>query len=206
MKRKLLFTVMGMLVFWTGMTIWVQLSGPALSTRVGEVTSPKRALIVYNPDPIYNLDAQVCQAMAQGLADEDYFVHIETVAKAKFDHNKYDLLVICANTYNWAPDWKISGFVRRYPDLVAKPTVAMTLGSGSTARSQRLLEERLRKRNAVILDSRTYWLMRPNDENRMEAANTQVAQDQVYAWGREIGQRLHVSRTPRCLDYGRYDD
>ena len=53
--------------------------------------------------------------------------------------------------------------------------VAITLGSGSTTRSKRLLEAALREKGTRLLASETYWLLRPNDESRMEEPNVQVA-------------------------------
>ncbi|NND52266.1 MAG: hypothetical protein HKN54_07660, partial [Flavobacteriaceae bacterium] len=41
-----------------------------------------------------------------------------------------------------------------------------------------------------LLGSEMYWLLRPNDENRMKDKNVEVAKDQAKAFGKQIGQIL----------------
>jgi hypothetical protein len=48
-------------------------------------------------------------------------------------------------------------------------------GAGSTGRSQRLLEAALRGTGARVLQVRSLWLWRPNDESRLKESNRRVA-------------------------------
>ena len=165
---------------WTALTIWVELPGPAVLVEVGDPAWSRRALIVYDPDPIYDLDAQVCRAFAEGLATDSMRSTIATVAAAgTLDPQSFDLYVFCANTYNWRPDRAITGFIEDPIDLHGRPVMAITLGSGSTGAAQRAFEAVITGKGAVLLDSRAFWLMRPNDERRMDEGNVDVALDLV---------------------------
>lgn len=171
-----------LLVFWGGLTLWVEQQRPA---RIWEYLPPSpgpRALILYNPDPLYDLDRQVGSAFAEGLQAQGWEVRLATLgAQLARPENPYDLYVFCANTYNWAPDRPTTRFIGQADWLAGSPVVAITLGSGSTARSRRLLEEALVNQGAKIVVSNAYWLMRPNDELRMDESNVQVACEMARA-------------------------
>jgi hypothetical protein len=187
--RIFLKVLIGIAVLWIGLTIWVQLAGKERIEVIGATDAPHKALIVYNADPIYNLDEQVCRSFATGLSRSGFTCTIATVKRAP-DTEEYDLYVFCANTYNWAPDWQLRRFIRNYPGLMGKNVVAITLGSGSTKRAKRILEQTIKARDAILLDSKTYWLLRPNEENQSGNKNTEVANDLAEAFGESIGQRL----------------
>ncbi|HQY01159.1 MAG TPA: hypothetical protein PLV08_15385, partial [Flavobacteriales bacterium] len=61
LKRTVVFAI-GVAVFWIVLTIWVERTAQASMRSIGDAPSGPRALIVYDPDPIYDLDAQVCRA------------------------------------------------------------------------------------------------------------------------------------------------
>ncbi|WKN42197.1 hypothetical protein [Tunicatimonas pelagia] len=189
-RIKVIAYVIGVILFfWTGMTFWVQYTGEQQIVAVGDESSPKKALIIYNPDPIYNLDEQVCRSFAEGLSHHGFSAKIATIELA---HKKeaYDLYVFFANTYNWAPDWLIQQFIRDHPALEGKMVVAITMGAGETTRSQRKLESAILATDALLIGSRTYWLLHPNNESRMDEKNTDVAKDLARAWGESIGEKL----------------
>jgi hypothetical protein len=182
--------ILGILAVWTALTLWAEYSGKENTYFEGSDTAARKALIVYNPDPIYNLDEQISKSFAKGLSQYDLRVKITTVNEAKKDNYDYDIYVFCANTYNWAPDWQVKGYIRDHPRLQKQNVVAITLGSGSTSRSKRILEETIRSKQANLLASRTYWLLRPNDEDRMDESNIAVANDMARALGEEVGKYL----------------
>jgi hypothetical protein len=192
---KKLFTITGIAVLaigaaWTFLTIWAERVGPKRSWELGSQTAKKRALIIYDPDPIYNLDEQVSRSFGQALADQGMHVTISSVAAASEAANQsIDLYVFCANTYNWRPDWAVSNFIEQQPNLAGKSVVAITLGSGSTADSQNALETLIRDKKANLLDSRSLWLLKPNDEARMQESNVSVTVSMAYSWGQEIAKR-----------------
>lgn len=188
---NLLRTMIAIAAGWTMLTIWSERTGEA---RIQEFKVPlfdKQALIIYDPDPFYDLDEKVCLAFARGLVKDGIQTTVASVAAASnLDERTYDLYVLCANTYNWRPDWAITGFIEDQKPWDDKTVVAITLGSGTTASSQRALERLLTKHHARILDSRSLWLMRPNDRSRLKDSNIEIADSIGYYWGLEIGNRL----------------
>jgi hypothetical protein len=67
------FKVCGILILilafaWFLLGIWVNYSGEQKLRYVGDIEATKRALIIYNPDPIYNLDEQLSLSFAEGLS------------------------------------------------------------------------------------------------------------------------------------------
>ena len=159
---------------------------------MGNPAAKKRALIVYDPDPLYNLDEQVSRSFGQALADNGMQVSVASVrAVGKSPQQSIDLYVFCANTYNWAPDWAVSDFIRK-AHLDGKSVVAITVGSGGTDNAQRALKKLILDRKATLLDARTLWLMKPNDESRGKESNIAVAVSMAYSWGEEIAKQLNT--------------
>lgn len=184
--------VAGSIVFiWTFLTLFAEVKGKEKLFLFGDSSSKHTALLVYNPDLFYNLDQQVCSSLAQTLAGQGWHAKVATVAAAeKMGNGEIDLFVFCANTYNWAPDWPTGNYIKNHRGLQGKNAVAITLGSGSTALSQRRLEEMLHEKQVRLLVSRSFWLMRPNDENNPNAPNVQVAKEQAKQLANDIVQRL----------------
>lgn len=208
-RRILLVVVSLILILWLALTIWAEKTGTEKAMLVGTEGNKGTALIVYDPDPFYNLDEQLCESFASTMAANDWKVCIETVAAAlKSTDTAYSLYVLCANTYNWSPDWAIQDFVKNTHGLENKNVVAITIGGGSTIRSQRIFEELIKSRKANLLDSKSFWLWKPNDENRMKEPNTKVANDMVKNWAGQIalklnnnGSRNKTRLTPACPVY-----
>lgn len=175
---------------WILLTLWAETKGTSKRWETGNATSLRKALIIYDPDPFYNLDEQVCRSFGQSLAEHNISVTIATVAAmGDIPAANFDLYVFCANTYNWRPDWAISGFIKKQ-SLKDKAVVAITLGAGSTAASQRALQRIINKKEARLLASRSFWLLKPNDEARQKENNVAVAVDMVNMWAAEIAGRL----------------
>jgi menaquinone-dependent protoporphyrinogen IX oxidase len=147
--RKALLTLLGIVLSWTIITIWVQLWDKSPSLKMTSAIGNKKALIVYNPDPIYNFDEQICRAFAEGIKENGYSAEVATHKQTPETLESFDLLVFCANTYNWAPDWKITSLINAHPEISGKPCIAITLGAGSTERAKRLLEEQILARRAT---------------------------------------------------------
>ena len=148
-------TLLAVGAVWTALTIWAESAGPKRSWKLGNQAAKKRALIVYDPDPFYNLDEQVSRSFGQALADNGVQVTVATVkAVEESPEQPIDLYVFCANTYNWALDWSMSSFIRQQAHLDGKPVVAITVGSGGTESAQKALEKIILDRKANLLDSR----------------------------------------------------
>lgn len=172
---------------WTLLTFWAEAEGPRRIEHAGNTTAAKQALIVYDPDPFYNFDEQVCDAFGKVLIDSGWGVTTITVAAAKdISDSMFSLFVFCANTYNWSPDRAVRRFIKRYQRLEGKNAVAITLGAGSTGRSKRILEKRIKEKKARLLSSKIFWLWRPNDQTRTNEKNVKVALEMVTRWAKEI--------------------
>ena len=78
--------------------------------------------------------------------------------------------------------------------LKNKKVVAITLGSGSTNAAQHAFEKIIKNKNADLMCSRSFWLMRPNGESRTGEGNVAVATKKVHEWAHEIcGQLINKS-------------
>lgn len=189
--KFVMYALIALLVIWALLTLWAQYGGKQVAHKIGNAAAGKRALIIYNPDPIYNLDEQVCKSFAAGLSKHGFFSEILTTKLVPDSGtSQYDLYVFCANTYNWAPDWRVMGIIKDKINLSGKNVVAITLGSGSTARAKRKLEEAIQKEQANLLASVNYWLLKPNDEQRTSEKNAAVANDLAKQLGDSTGRKF----------------
>ena len=181
--KSLFKVVIAILVLWGILTLIAEMPRGEESALYGKKIARKNAVVVYDPDPFYNLEEQISKSFAEGLAQQNWLVKVATVKSAKKLEEEFDLYVFCANTYNWAPDWAVTGYLEHLKNLDGKNAVAITVGSGSTARAARLLETKIKNTGAQLVDAREYWLMRPNDENRMDESNVDVAVDMAKDFG-----------------------
>ncbi len=198
-RSRLSWTMATLLTCWVILTLWAQINGPKFIQRLEAEDGARQALVVYDPDPIYKLDEQVCRAYAQGLNEEGWHVIIASVNAARTLAGKFDHYTFCANTYNWAPDLSICNFIENRKDLYQKPVLAITLGSGSTARAQRILEQKILKQQAELINSVSYWLLRPNDESRLDEPNVEVAKDMAHKLGKRTAKDLLTSASKSKL-------
>lgn len=190
-KTRGVLYALGFLVFlWIVLTLLAQRNGAEQVMVMGRSNVVAKALLVYNPDLFYNLDEQVCKAFAEGLSNQGWQAKVATVAAAeRLVNEPFDLYVFCANTYNWAPDRPITTLIDAL-DLKEKPVVAITLGSGSTERAQRLLETRILEEGAVLIASKSFWLMRPNDEARTDKPNVVIAVEMAKTLGNSVAEKI----------------
>lgn len=185
--KRLVKILLVIVVLWVLLTIWAEGVGPKRIFQLGTAGNKGTVLIVYDPDPFYNLDRQVCEAFGKVLADSGWKINMATVAAAEqFNDSSVNLYVFCANTYNWAPDWAVTRFIKTEALLSGKKAVAITLGGGSTRRAKRVFENIIKSKNAHLIDSKTFWLWKPNDESRMKERNVEVAVDMVKQWAMKI--------------------
>ncbi|MBQ4819692.1 hypothetical protein [Aquimarina sp. MMG016] len=186
-----ILVVLGLtLMIWIILSIVVGKKGPEKTIIIGQSDAEQKAFIIYDPDPIYNLDEKISRSFAEGLAEKGWMSKIVTVAAAKNSEEPFDLYVFCANTYNWTPDKAISDYIRNNDDLRGKKVVAITLGSGSTKRSQRILEDLIKQKEAVLIGSRTFWLMKPNSESKTKRSNIKIAVEMANTFGKEVSENV----------------
>jgi len=176
---------------WCILTVMVEINGPEKSWDFGDKDARESVLIVYDPDPFYNLDEQVCLAFATVLAKQGMRVKVASVSAAKdLEFSGFNVYVFCANTYNWAPDWALTRYIKEQKSLNKKPVIAVTLGSGSTRISQKKLEQLIIRTEGRIIDSRSFWLMRPNDEAQTKESNVQIALSRVRNWAELLAPKI----------------
>lgn len=174
------------------LTVWVEKEGPYDKWNMGNIYATKKALILYDPDPFYNLDQQVCESIASVLADNDYNVTIATVAAVNdIKTTDYQLYVFCANTYNWKPDWAITRAIEQQLTITDKNVIAVTVGAGSTEYSQKSFEKLIKAKKANLLDSKSFWIWKPNDETRTKESNVKVAVDISSLWVSKIIKNIN---------------
>ncbi|MBK8228429.1 MAG: hypothetical protein IPK70_14805 [Flavobacteriales bacterium] len=177
--RRALRVLIGVGLFWGLLTWWAERPGrPFSEYMLADEADARTALIVFDPDPIYDLDAQVAAAMAKRLHSMGWNARVQDAASMDTESPlDAELRIVIANTYNWAPDGGVLDYVQREPGMAKAPVIAITLGSGSTARAHRIFLQAIKARGADVVGARELWLMRPNDESRTQEPNTAVACD-----------------------------
>lgn len=190
--RYLQVTSILIAIGWTAMTFYVEATGPAKRWRLESTNGKNSALVVFDPDPFYNLDEQICISFGKSLKESGFDVDVATVAAAEqFKLNEFDVIIYCANTYNWRPDWSITSFIEDNKEFITdKNCVAITLGAGSTEASQKYFEEVIKDNGGKLIASYSLWLWRPNDETKIEQPNVDVAIDMAQTWGKQIVQKI----------------
>jgi hypothetical protein len=98
----------------------------------------------------------------------------------------YQLSVFCANTYNWQPDWALCRTIEKQITIVDKEVIAITVGAGSTDNSQKVFEKLIKSKKANLLDSKSFWIWKPNDKSRTAESNVQVALEISKEWVSKI--------------------
>lgn len=187
--RTSIIIVGSLFLIWSAITIWAQSEGKKSIKHFGRAQSIKKALIVYDPDPFYNFDQQICETFAKTLTHYNWHTTVATVKAAKeINISSFNLYVFCANTYNRDPDWSIDKFIIRNGSLYKKKVVAVTLGAGSTERSKHTLEVLIRGKGSILVDSKSFWLYKPNDVSRKNESNVKVANESVQKWVIELNE------------------
>jgi hypothetical protein len=167
MKKKIIFryllaTVILVIIGWTALTIYVETAGPSRQWTLQSENAKRNAIVVFDPDPFYNLDEQICISFGKALSENGFKVKVATVAAAgQFKSTEFDVIVYCANTYNWRPDWSITSYIDNSRELfTGKQCVAITLGAGSTESSQNHFEKVITNAGGKLIDSYSLWLWR----------------------------------------------
>jgi len=190
--KKIIYLIGFLLFLWLLATFYAQLSGEQETVILPVSKSDMSAIVIYNPDPFYNLDEQVCMSLGKGLQREGIEATVMTTKNLYNLTKKYDLYIFCANTYNYAPDWLVSRAIKKM-NLSNENTVAITLGAGSTDRAQRKVEDLLVKANARILGSKAIWWWKTNDERRRSESNILVANQMAEGFGVVMARKLRES-------------
>jgi hypothetical protein len=135
-------------------------------------------------------------SVAQGLKNLGYSVERATMAKmTSTDLSDYAFVAVVSNTFWGTPDLPTLHYLAR-ARLKGIPTIGLMCGAGSTDKSQKKLEEALRRTGASPVQTQSYWTKRPNDEKQMEAPNRVVAQQMAQQFAVEAGRSALLARQP----------
>jgi hypothetical protein len=182
-------------------SIYVQIPVAAKTTRIN-ADGGSRALVLYHPDKLGAFTDDLSSAIADELAKHGFDVMLHTMTPAQPpDPRSFALVAVVSNTYYWAPDRPTRKLLEelRFDGVM---TIGLIGGAGSTDRAQRLFVESLRSAGAELYDVRAFWILRPNDETRLQEPNRGVAIDmarrfaaQAAAAHNSAGTRASSSRS-----------
>lgn len=189
MKRVLVSSLAIILLALIVVTIVVEWEAAPHHDVLGG-TGAKKALILYHPSRDAHFSDELSVALAKGLVEGGLTVERATTTRALPDTLQgYALIVVVANTYYWTPDLPTLRYLGR-AHLNGLPAIGIIGGAGATGRSERLLGDALRASGAQVLFTHSYWILRPNDETRLQEPNRQVALNQAEALGLYYGRRI----------------
>jgi hypothetical protein len=197
MLKMILLILLGLfalgVVAIAGITIWVQREAPHKRETLYEGKAQK-ALVLYHPSRDAHFSEDVSIAVAKGFHDIGMSVDRETMTEATAAaHRGYAFLAVITNTYYGSPDRPTLRYLER-ARFGNTPTIGLTLGSGTTDRAQRILNEKLRRASTNTIDVRSFWISRPNDENRLQEPNRAVAVEMARTWAKQVALNI-VSKT-----------
>lgn len=159
-----------------------------LKTLGGE--GKAKALILFHPSWDAHFSNDLSMALSDGLKAAGFAVDLATLTRdTPGDPKGYALIGVVSNTYYWTPDLPTLRYLKR-AHLESLSVVGLIGGAGSTARSQRILDEALRRTWAKVIGTRSFWLWRPNDETRMSEPNRDVALQLAKQFGLESGSTV----------------
>ncbi len=134
-----------------------------------EVRNPEgatgSALVVYHPGP-GTFHRRVIGGFVEGLVAGGWRVEVATAsAQAPTELDSYDLLVLSSPTYWFTPSMPIRRYLRQVGDLGGLPTVTITTGLGAGGRSSKVLQRYVRDARGSLVQSLTFYRLRPNDDD-----------------------------------------
>lgn len=182
---------------WLALSVAVELEGAYVQQDLGG-PGPAKALVLYHPSRDAHFSEDLSLAAAEGLKAAGFRVTRATLTGRTPARPKgYALVVIVSNTYYWTPDLPTLHYLER-ARLDSITVLGLIGGAGSTGRSQRVLHQALRSTGATVLPTHSFWLWRPNSEQRTQMANRQVALGQARQLSQEAGAaRLAVEAPVR---------
>lgn len=152
-----------------------------------------KALVLFHPSRDAHFSEDLSLALADGLKAAGFSVHRATLTRDTPGAPKdYALVAVVCNTFWWTPDLPTLRYLAR-ARLDGIQAIGLIGGAGSTDRSQRMLDEALRKTGANVIRTRSFWISRPNDETRMNEPNRQVALQMAKQFGSDSGQTVLAS-------------
>lgn len=182
---------------WVALSVVVELDGRAMEETLNEGTNG-RALVLFHPSLDARFADDLSLAVAEGFQSAGFTVRRATLTSQVADRPQgLAIVAVVSNTYYWTPDLPTLRYLRR-AHLDATEVIGLIGGAGSTGRSERVLNEALRRAGGQHVETRSFWLARPNDETRPDVSNREVALDRArqFALARARSVAVNLSTTP----------
>jgi flavorubredoxin len=188
---KMMFALLGFLALAAiaAVTIYVERQAD-YQHEVLSQGGKARALVLFHPSRDAHFSDDLSTALAEGLTGAGFSVDRESLTRATPPQPEdYALIAVVSNTYWWTPDRPTLQYLQR-ARFDGRYAIGVIGGAGATGRSQRMLDLALRATGAKVLQTRSFWLMRPNDETRMKGSNRAVALQLARQFGETSGRTV----------------
>lgn len=129
-------------------------------TRFNPDGETGRALVVYHPGRS-DLQQRAVTGFVEGLSAAGWQVDLTTASDQAPAPAGYDLLVIGAQSYTWAPAHPVQDYLRRAGDLHGLPVVALLSGLGETGPANDVMRNLIAEVNGNAVALYNVWQMRP---------------------------------------------
>jgi len=134
-----------------------------LDTKNSEGKSGK-ILVVYHPG-LSSFQKDVTMSYVKGLVERNFIVDITTPSSnTTTEITNYDLIILGAPTYEFAPAKPMENYITRVSDFKGKKIVVIITGSGSTDESVAKMKELIESTNGTLIESLPLWSLGPNEE------------------------------------------
>lgn len=133
-------------------------------TRLNPDGEAGRAFVVYHPGRS-DLQEQAVTGYVDGLVDAGWQVDLTTASEqTPADLTDYDLLVVGAQSYTWAPARPVQDYLRRVGDLDSLPVIAILSGLGETGPANDVMRDLIEEVNGEFMTIHNIWQLRPIDD------------------------------------------
>jgi hypothetical protein len=193
MLKIVLSVLLQLLIGAVAITVYVEREAGYRLEPLGGA-GPSKVLILYHPSRDAHFSDELSLSVAQGLKSLGYAVERATMTeKTPATPTDYAFVAVISNTFWGRPDRPTLHYLAR-ARLTGIPAIGLMCGAGSTDRSQKRLNEALRRTGASPVETRSFWTMRPNDEKRMTEANRVVGQQMAEQFAARGGEAALISQ------------
>jgi len=193
MKTVAIVVTLILLLGAIGITVYVEVPSD-YKLEVLSTDGQAKALVLYHPSRDAHFSDELSLAVADGLKAAGLSVDRATLnGDTPASPQGYALVAVVSNTFWFTPDLPTLRYLAR-TRMEGQPVIGLIGGAGSTDRSQRMLDDALRQAEAKVIQTRSFWISRPNDEKRMSEPNRQVALDMAKQFGAESGRSVLETR------------
>jgi hypothetical protein len=156
-------------------------------------SSGPRVLIIYHPSYIDRFQQELTAAFAEGAAAHGVGVDRITAQKGILTPElleQYKAIVIGTNTYYWMIDRPSTRALKSLHSLKHKTCYGLITGFGATENATSELNEYFKNLECEEQVVSSFWVMKPNDESRLDEDNKSVAIENARFLGKRLGTDL----------------